>query len=84
MTRYVPYQLANDPATYGPDAGKFIVTTADFETEVAGPMSEKDASLFAKLLATCQMVVDRWEKGDLAEAARECAEAVQIATGRTA
>jgi hypothetical protein len=29
-----------------------------------------------KLLAACQMVVDRWERGDLAEAARACGEAI--------
>ena len=34
-----------------------------------------------KLLAACQAVVERWEHGDLAEAARMCAEAVQQATG---
>jgi hypothetical protein len=34
-----------------------------------------------KLLAACQAVVDRWERGDLAEAARMCADAVRVATG---
>ena len=29
-----------------------------------------------KLLAACRMVVDRWERGDLAEAARACGAAV--------
>jgi hypothetical protein len=33
-----------------------------------------------RLLAACQAVVDRWEQGDLAEAARMCREAVQQAT----
>jgi hypothetical protein len=33
-----------------------------------------------KLLAACQAVVDRWEHGDLAEAARMCEEAVRLAT----
>ncbi|MGA2621465.1 MAG: hypothetical protein ABSF26_27900 [Thermoguttaceae bacterium] len=32
-----------------------------------------------KLLAACQAVVDRWEHGDLAEAARMCGEAVEAA-----
>lgn len=32
-----------------------------------------------KLLAACQAVVARWEHGDLAEAARQCAEAVKMA-----
>jgi hypothetical protein len=31
------------------------------------------------LLAACRMVVDRWERGDLAEAARACAAAVEKA-----
>jgi hypothetical protein len=32
------------------------------------------------LLAACRMVVDRWERGDLAEAARACSAAVAEAT----
>jgi hypothetical protein len=35
-----------------------------------------------KLLAACQAVVDRWEHGDLAEAARMCQAAVEAALGR--
>ncbi len=34
-----------------------------------------------KLLNACQAVVERWEDGDLAEAARMCAEAVNLALG---
>jgi hypothetical protein len=34
-----------------------------------------------KLLAACQAVVERWEHGDLAEAARMCGKAVQEAIG---
>ena len=33
-----------------------------------------------QLLAACQMVIDRWEHGDLAEAARACQAAVALAT----
>ena len=33
-----------------------------------------------KLLAACRMVVDRWERGDLAEAARACSDAIAEAT----
>jgi len=33
-----------------------------------------------KLLAACRAVVDRWEHGDLAEAARMCDDAVRLAT----
>jgi hypothetical protein len=32
------------------------------------------------LLAACRMVVDRWERGDLAEAARACSAAIAEAT----
>jgi hypothetical protein len=31
------------------------------------------------LLAACRMVIDRWESGDLAEAARACSEAIKLA-----
>lgn len=37
-----------------------------------------------KLLQACQLVVDRWERGDLAEAARLCQNAIAEATGRAA
>ena len=37
-----------------------------------------------ELLAACRMVVDRWERGDLAEAARACQDAVAHAAGRLA
>ena len=37
-----------------------------------------------ELLAACRLVVDRWERGDLAEAARACQDAVAYATGRAA
>jgi len=33
-----------------------------------------------KLLAACRMIVDRWERGDLAEAARACSDAIAEAT----
>ena len=33
------------------------------------------------LLAACRMVVDRWERGDLSEAARACDAAIASATG---
>ncbi len=45
----------------------------DFEGErlrTAAPM----------LLAACRMVVDRWERGDLAEAARACSDAIADAS----
>ena len=33
-----------------------------------------------ELLAACRMVVDRWERGDLAEAARACSAAIASVT----
>jgi hypothetical protein len=48
--------------------------TIDFEAE----RLRKAAST---LLEACRMVVDRWERGDLAEAARACRDAVAAATG---
>jgi hypothetical protein len=33
------------------------------------------------LLAACRLVVDRWERGDLAEAARACSDAIAAAEG---
>ena len=78
------YQLAFDEATYGPDAGKFIVTSADHERECSGPMSQADATALATALNACTMVVDRWEKGDLAEAARACRAAIADVNGRPA
>src|SRR5438445_5584784 len=44
---YAVYQLAYDEATYGPDAGKFIVTSADHEREYSNPMSKADAVTLA-------------------------------------
>jgi len=35
------------------------------------------------LLAACRMVVDRWERGDLAEAARACGDAIAQVAGET-
>ena len=57
--------------------------------EADGVLLHRDAparlrSATAALLAACRMVVDRWEQGDLAEAARACRDAVASATGRPA
>jgi hypothetical protein len=80
MTVYTTYQLADDKATYGTDAGKIIVTSGDQEQEVSGPMARKDAKAFAAALNACRMVVSRWERGDLAEAARARSDAIALAT----
>jgi hypothetical protein len=79
---YAVHQLAFDQGSYGPDAGKFIVTSADLEREFSGPMNKADAEAFATALNACTMVVDRWENGDLAEAARACRVATASVTGR--
>ena len=83
MTHFIIYHLAPDHATYGADAGKFIVTSEDLEREFCGPMSEDDARLLASALNACQTVAHRWEQGDLAEAARLCAAVVADVTGKT-
>jgi hypothetical protein len=49
--------------------------------------AEANACLIAaapKLLAACRMIVDRWERGDLAEAARACSAAIVEAERRPA
>ncbi len=38
--------------------------------------AERERKAAAALLAACRMVVDRWERGDLAEAARACSAAI--------
>ena len=65
--------------------------TDDFELQrevalVSGGdiQGERHARMIAavpRLLAACQAVVDRWERGDLAEAACMCNEAVNMALG---
>jgi hypothetical protein len=82
MTHFVIYQLAPDHATYGADAGKFLITSENLEHEFSGPMSEEDARLLASALNGCQMIAERWERGRLDEAARVCAAVVADAAGR--
>ena len=53
----------DDFAAYD-DNGNELLHTVDEEARV------RDAA--PDLLVACQMVVDRWERGDLAEAARRC------------
>ena len=54
-----------------------LVSTWDIEGERYAQM----IAAVPRLLAACQAVVDRWECGDLAEAARMCSEAVRAAVG---
>ena len=79
---YAVYQLAYDESIYGEGAGKFIVTSADHERELSGPMNQADATAFATALNACTMVVGRWEQGDLAEAARACQAVIADVNGR--
>jgi len=37
------YQLANDPATYGKDAGKWLIVSDNLENELSKPMDERHA-----------------------------------------
>lgn len=46
--RWQGWQLANDPTTYGEDAGRWIVTTEDGEVEAScGIMSQEEAEQLA-------------------------------------
>lgn len=45
-THWTPWQLADDPATYGPHAGRYILTSPDGEDEHPGGViyaTEEDA-----------------------------------------
>ena len=53
-----------------------LVSARDLEGERYAHM----IAAVPKLLAACQAVIERWEHGDLAEAARMCSEAVEMAT----
>ena len=64
--------------TEDPELQRQVALVSAWDTE-----GERYAQMIAavpKLLAACQAVVDRWEHGDLAEAARMCAAAVRQAT----
>jgi hypothetical protein len=94
MTTSTIYQLAPCPETYGQDASKFIVTSADHEEEFSGPMSKRDASAFAGMLDAlttlhedCRMALSgEWDKSDEGfEAMQEVIDnAIADATGRAA
>jgi len=58
-----------------------------FGGQSSGDAEVANARLIAAapdLLAACQSVIDSWERGDLAAAARQCAAAIAKATGATA
>lgn len=84
------YRLADDPETYGANAGRLIVTTADWEIEVTGPLcNEADAYVIAaapKLLHASQTAWRRaanHEKLTLEEC-NQLRDAITVATRRAA
>lgn len=76
--------VAPDPAGDYPDIYIAEIAEEDDEGRVAPPDHQiANGMLIAaapELLGACLMVVDRWERGDLAEAARACQAAVERAT----
>ena len=82
------YRLASD----NPDAWEIVASFCEspiaevprWQDEDGNDSEEAEANLKAMvavpaLIAACRMVVERWEGGDLAEAARLCQEALQWA-----
>ena len=64
--------------TDDPELGREVALVSAWDLE-----GERYAHMIAavpKMLAACQAVVERWEHGDLAEAARMCAKAAEQAT----
>lgn len=39
---YVPWQLADDPKTYGDQAGWWLVVSPDYQEEIAGPFATRE------------------------------------------
>src|SRR5262249_57033963 len=64
------------------DGTKIFDTNEDMPAEIQ-EANARLAVAFPALLAACRMVIDRWQRGDLAEAARACQAAVEQATGST-
>jgi hypothetical protein len=76
--------VAPDPDDIHPDIYIAEIAEEDSEGRVASPEQQQaNGRLIVAapaLLAACRMVTDRWEHGDLAEAARECHAAAALAT----
>ena len=76
--------VAPDPKGIHPDIYIAEIAEEDTEGPVASPAQQEanGRSIVAApaLFAACSMVIDRWEHGDLAEAARACHSAVALAT----
>jgi hypothetical protein len=65
--------------TDDPDLQRNVALVGAWDLE--GEHYARMIAALPKLLAACQTIVDRWEHGDLAEAARMCADAVRLAVG---
>jgi hypothetical protein len=65
-----------------------VFAAAGIDWDAAGLIDDAETGVklaaFRKLLTACQAVVERWDHGDLAEAARMCSEAVTLALKRPA
>jgi hypothetical protein len=76
--------VAPDPGGIHPDIYLAEIAEEDSDGRIAPPEQQAaNGRLIAAapdLLAACRMVVARWERGDLAEAARACQSAVELAT----
>jgi hypothetical protein len=75
--------VAPDPDGIHPDIYIAEIAEEDSEGRIASPeQQEANGRLIVAapaLFAACRMVIDRWERGDLAEAARACHTAVDLA-----
>jgi hypothetical protein len=64
--------LADDPLTYGDNAGKPIITAQDHDTEICGVVvNPADAPILAaswELLDVLRDVFARWDKDDIQDA----------------
>jgi hypothetical protein len=57
------WHLANDPATYGDNAGKPIITTEDGETEICGVVHDpKDAPILAASRDLLKALQTAWQR----------------------
>ena len=78
------YIVAPDPDGVHPDLYIAEITEDDSDGRIPSPeQQEANGRLIVAapdLLAACRKVVARWERGDLAEAARACQAAVELAT----
>ena len=76
--------VAPDPDGIHPDIYLAEIAEEDSDGRIASPEQQAaNGRLIVAapdLLAACRMVVARWERGDLAEAARACQSAVELAT----